>query len=300
MLRGLSFLLSIILFASLSWSQSKKPKKSKAKKRIVSSQVAIVKNSGAAVYKWRSFDSDPISYLEAEKKVRISRRKYLGKNGFGLFYKVIVSKTVKGYISDVDVIPQFQQTKFSKRIEKNPQYEEYSKEPEEEKEPMLFTRYIGAQLANVDFTEIFSGSELSAQTFLYGVKLTGPGFLLEEVPLDIDILLAISPPSYYDEILATAPTSGFFMITNLALKVPFFDRKNAIIYYSLGLTGNYTKFNVNIGSSVLDSQEFRIGALAGLGAAMRFGEKYFFQIDSKYYYEKTKYLGFAASFGIQY
>ncbi|MCB9026841.1 MAG: hypothetical protein H6625_11020 [Bdellovibrionaceae bacterium] len=266
----------------------------------MSAQSAIVQNSGAAIYKERSFDSDPISYLEAGQKVRISRKKYPGKDGFGLFFKVIVSKSLKGYIADVDVIPQFTKTKFTKKIKDNPEFEDYDKKPEKKKEPMLFTRYFGAQLAFVNYTELISGRKLSSKTTLYGLKMTGPGFLLEEVPLDIDILISITPPSYYDEYLTTAPATGFIFVSNLALKMPFYDAKNLIIYYSLGFTGSYTNFKIPIGSSNLDSQEVKVGVIGGLGAAMRFSEKYFFQFDTKYYYEKTQYVGYGASFGFQY
>ena len=275
-------------------------KAKKKRKKRGASQTALVRNSGAAVYKERSFDADPITYLEAGQKVRISRKKYPGKDGFGLFYKVVVSKKLKGYISDVDVVPRFKKTKYSKKVKENPDFEEMTKEPEVEQEPMLFTRYFGGQVSMVDFTEEFGGQNLNAQTLVYGLKMAGPGFLLEEVPLDIDLLLSMTPPSYYDDKLATAPTTGFFLITNLALKVPFIDTPNSIVYYSLGMTGSYTNFTLTIGPSVLDVQEVRLGAIAGLGAAMRFSRKYFIQVDWKYYYEKTQYMGYGTSFGLQY
>ena len=297
MARILALLLTLVLIFPAVAAEKAKGKK-KRKRRA--SQTAIVRNSGAAVYKKRSFDADPVTYLDAGQKVRISRKKYPGSDGFGLFYKVVVSKGLKGYISDVDVVPQFTKTKFSKKVKENPAFEEMSKEPDPEQEPMLFTRYFGGQVAMVNFTEEFSGQELSSETLLFGLKMAGPGFLLEEVPLDIDLLLSMDAPSYYDDKLATAPTTGFFILSNITLKVPFVDTPNSIVYYSLGLTGSYTNFAVTIGSTTLDSQEFRIGAIGGFGAAMRFSKKYFIQVDWKYYYEKTSYMGYAASFGLQY
>lgn len=262
--------------------------------------MGAVRNSGAAVYKNRSFDSDPIAYLEEGQKVKISRKKYKASDGFGLFYKIVVNKKIKGYISDVEVVPQFTKTKYSKKIKENPDFEEMTKKPEEEQEPMLFTRYFGLQLAMIDYTEKFADKTLNSQTLMYGLKLSGPGYLLEQVPLDIDVLLSMTPPAYYDERLATAPTTGFFLVSNIGLKVPFIDTPHSIIYYSLGLTGSYTNFTLTIGSTNLDVQEFKIGAVGGLGAAMRFSRKYFMQVDWKYYYEKTQYMGYNASFGFKY
>ncbi|MCB0356026.1 MAG: hypothetical protein KDD40_03410, partial [Bdellovibrionales bacterium] len=182
----------------------------------------------------------------------------------------------------------------------NPKFEEMTKPQEEEQEPMLFTRYFGAQIAMVDYTEVFSGKDLNSQTWMFGLKLTGPGYLIEEVPLDIDLMVAIEPPKYYDESISTSPTTGFLLFSNVALKVPFIDQPNSIIYYSLGLTGSYTNFKVTVGTTTFDSQEVKIGATAGFGAAMRFKQKYFIQVDWKYFYEKTQYMGYSASFGFKY
>ena len=64
----------MFLFAVSSMAQEPgvKPKTKSQKK----AQLGIVSTSGAAVYKDRSFDSDPISYLDAGQKVKISKKKY--------------------------------------------------------------------------------------------------------------------------------------------------------------------------------------------------------------------------------
>lgn len=286
----------------ISQNQTLEVEKAKIKKtkRTLPSQVAVVQDEGATVFPNPSFDTDPIAYLDPGQKVRVSRKKYPGKDGFGLFYIVFIASGQRGYVSDVEIIPQFTETKFTKREKQNPEFEEVTKEPEPQKEPMLFTRYLGLSVHSVQFKEAFSGGDLDAATPMYGLKLTGPGYLFEEIPLDIDILLAPEPPEYYDKVLATAPSSGLLIFTSMALKFPFIDLDNFHIYYSLGLVGNYSRFKIQIGSNTFDSQEFKVGLLGGLGAAMRIKGRYFIQGDARYYYEKTKYWGYAISFGLQY
>jgi hypothetical protein len=300
----MSSFIKIIFFLNLVFQPemaiSQVVKKNKKQSSNIHNQVGIIQSGGTSVYPKLSFDSDPVAYLNEGDKVKISRKKYKGLDGFGLFYKVILSNGKSGFISDVEVIPQFTKTKFTKKEKENPDFEEAVKDPAPPKEPLLFTRYLAVNMAMINYKEEFVGQDLSASTPMYGLKLTGPGYLFEEVPLDIDILVAPTPPSYYDEKLATAPSTGFLLFTSMSLKFPFLDFDDSQVYYSLGIMGNYSKFNIRIGNSQLDNQELKIGLVGGLGAALRFARRYFIQSDARYYYEKTNYLGYSFSFGLQY
>jgi hypothetical protein len=294
------FISSFLLLINLTYAQALPPSKKGTSKLKVATQVAIVQDGGATVFPSISFDSDPIAYLNPGQKVKASRKKYPGKEGFGLFYKVYISKSKSGYVSDVELIPQFTETKFTKREKENPEFDEVTKETEPQQEPLLFTRFMGLSLNSIQYKEAFAGGDLQSSTPFYGLKLTGPGYLFEEVPLDIDILLAPAPPDYYDRVLSTAPSSGLAIFSTLALKFPFIDLDNFHVYYSLGLLANYSRFKIQIGSNSFDSQEFKVGLLGGLGAALRFRGRFFLQGDARYYYEKTEYWGYGISFGRQY
>lgn len=263
-------------------------------------QVAIVQDGGTDVFPEASFDSDPIAYLNPGQKIKISRKKYPGSGGFGLFYKVSLGKGKSGYISDVEVVPQFTQTKFTQKVKQNPEFEELTQEPQPKLESMLFTRFLALNLASIQYKEKFSPQDLSAPVQFFGLKMTGPGYLFEEIPLDIDLLISPKPPAYYDDKLATAPSTGFLLFSSVSLKFPFIDLDNSQVYYSLGLFGNYSNYSIKIGSNNFDSQELKLGVVGGVGAAMRFHRKYFIQSDARYYHEKTKYWGYSFSFGLQY
>ena len=214
---------SILLSSFSSFGQAKKKS---------NSQWGQVRIAGAAVYQKPSFDSPVISYLELDQKVRVSTRRYEGIGGFGLFFKVRVKKGLIGYIPDTDVIPQ----SIAKKLEQSQEVQPVTKKTNESggknkrQEPLYFTRGISLAYGNVEYAEIVSGVKLSSSTSFLGVKLSGPGWLVAEAPLDVDILFAPEAPSYYDERLATSPASGFVFIGSAALKVPFADWQDKLIF----------------------------------------------------------------------
>ena len=108
-----AFLLVVLLFStSFSWAKSFKS--------LI--QRAYVTQSQAIVYKAPDFDSEQAAALPRDRVIAISTKIYRPKNLFGSFYRVFVNKPyrIRGYISEVDVIPQFKKTK--KGLKKNPKY----------------------------------------------------------------------------------------------------------------------------------------------------------------------------------
>ena len=230
----------------------------------------------------------------------MTKNTYKGPGGLGLFNRVYVKKGVVGYVVDTEVIPQFKKSEVTQKIKKNPVFTEAIKKPEERLKPIYFSRYFGGNLGRINFTEVISGKNLSSDTMMFGLKFSGPGFLMDEVPLDVDLLFSLAPPDYYDQQVATAPTSGFFAHSSAALRMPLMEWPNTLVFYTLGGMLTYTKFNVVINGQKFDSQEMRIGLTLGGGLAFRVSKKMVLQADIKYYIETTQYLGYLGSLVFEY
>lgn len=277
--------------------QSKK-KKSKAKnsKGDAKGQWAVVQTDGAAAYKFPNFDSPVLEYLESGRKVRISQKIFQGIGGFGTFYKVKISEKAFGYIADVDVVSEHKARSSGRSIaaiQKNP----FSRSPQAEdldQVPIFFTRYMGGILGSVNYAEKFSGNRLSSSEAVFGLRLSGPGALVDGLPLDFSLLFHSGAPTYYSERIAEGNPSGFFLISDVFMPYPFLQTSNALVSWGLGLMGTYTRFNLLVKNTIFDSQEARIGLAAQLGFTYRFG-KFAVRLEAKYYYEKTDYTGYFAT-----
>jgi hypothetical protein len=277
--------------------QSKKKKaKAKDSKGDAKGQWAVVQTDGAAAYKVPNFDSPVLEYLESGRKVRISQKIFQGIGGFGAFYKVKISEKIFGYIADVDVVSEHK-AKSSGRsiaaIQKNP----FSRSPQAEdldQVPIFFTRYMGGILGSVNYAEKFSGNRLSSSEMIFGFRLSGPGALVDGLPLDFSLLFHSGAPTYYSERIAEGNPSGFFVISDIFMPYPFLQTSNTLVSWGLGLMGTYTRFNLLVKNTIFDSQEARIGLAAQLGFTYRFG-KFAVRLEAKYYYEKTDYAGYFAT-----
>ncbi len=253
-------------------------------------QASIVITDGAAVYARPSFDAAIIEYLERGTRIPTTLKPVRGSEGLGLFYRTKTPTGKIGYITDVDVENQFQ-TGRGKRQERNPVFDEIKEHQDNpDRQPIYFTRYLGMTVGRVDYTEKFSGKELSAESWLYGIRATGPGVLFDGPPLDVSVAFSISPPKYYSRI-TTSPPNGFYALGDFIFPFPFFSSDHSSFHIGLGAMWTYTKFNLRVRNSTFDSQEFRIGVLGDVGYGFRF-KTWALRANMKYYWEKTKYLGY--------
>lgn len=281
-------------------AKSKQSKKKKAKAKDsrgeAKGQWAVVQTDGAAAYKVPNFDSPVLEYLESGRKVRISQKIFQGIGGFGAFYKVKISEKIFGYIADVDVLTEHKARVSGRSIaavQKNP----FSRSPEAEdlsQVPIFFTRYMGGVFGSVNYAEKFSGNRLSSSETIFGFRLSGPGALVDGLPLDFSFLFHSGAPTYYSERIAEGNPSGFFLISDVFMPYPFLQTSNALVSWGLGLMGTYTRFNLLIKNTIFDSQEARVGLAAQLGFTYRFG-RFAVRLEAKYYYEKTDYVGYFAT-----
>ena len=99
---GFLFATSLVLFGFF----SKKPKEAPLIQR------AVVIENNAIVYKKPDFDAKQLAYLNTNTIVAVSTQIYRPKNLFGSFYRIFLNKPhkIRGYISEIDVIPQYRKT----------------------------------------------------------------------------------------------------------------------------------------------------------------------------------------------
>ena len=90
-------------------------------KRLSKYQRGRVTGLNAFVYKKPNFDSKKLGFLPTAVMAVLSKKIYVGPHQFGTFYKVFYSKSKKkkliGFISEVDVTPEFTRNK-----KKNPEF----------------------------------------------------------------------------------------------------------------------------------------------------------------------------------
>ncbi|MDZ4661758.1 MAG: SH3 domain-containing protein [Pseudomonadota bacterium] len=268
-----------------------------AKKKESSNQSAIIRVEGAMIYEKASFDAAVITYLPINKKVTVSKKTY------GPFYRIKVKKGIVGYISDVDI----EMALGSKKLEpNNPNVGMFAENPKSDpespgvefkknKKPLEEATVMGLGVSMVNYTEdVFGQQDRSAIVTMFGLKLTGSDFILPTL-MDIGISFALSPPSYYADGSATTP-SGYLLIADTLLILPFMGGDDLIAYVGLGPFINYSSFKIVLANQLLKLDLLKLGAEAMVGLGFRI-EKVVFKVEGKYYYDKDSYFG--GTVGIQ-
>lgn len=75
-------------------------------------QRAVVIENQAVIYAQPDFDAKQIMKLPQNKIIAISTQIYRPKNLFGSFYRIFINKPrkIRGYISEIDVLPQYKKS----------------------------------------------------------------------------------------------------------------------------------------------------------------------------------------------
>ncbi len=271
------------------------------RKAKTQTQEALIATDGAAMYKRPNFDSPVIGYLNARKKVIATRKMYHGEGGFGAFYKISANKKI-GYVADTDLIVNIPQSKSSRNAKKQEEpktVEREERQSEKEREPIYFTRYLGLTFGRLSFTERVASSVYTSDEYMYGLKFTGPDVLFDSAPpMDVNLAFHSGAPSLYEKIGAKG-ASGYFLLADAVLLLPFNEWDHYLINYGIGVMFAYTNFKVPINGQTVDSSNQRFGLVLDLGGAYRFS-RYAARFDMKYYYEKTSYLGYWAGIQMEY
>ncbi len=113
--------------------------------------------------------------------------------------------------------------------------------------------------------------------------------------MDISINFALSPPSYYSGGSESAP-SGYIIIADSLLILPFMGGGDMLAYFGLGPFINYSSIKVVLANQVLKMDLVKLGAETMLGLGIRSGSAVF-KIEGKYFYDRDSYFG--GTMGIQ-
>ena len=267
------------MFLSL-FSLSASAQSSVAAKNQSKNQVGIVISPEAAVYSSADFDSEVIGQLQENQKVPMSNKRFKSKTDFGAFFKVKMPNGKIGYVADNDIQP----LRLKKKMD-----EEMGPADDDS---LYFKKMVGGSLATVNFSEKFQGKTSSAQTTMFGFRVSGPDILGDSPPLDLNILVGIKPPSYYDGMSSGA--SGFFLLGDVGLIFPLMDWTKSMLNFGAGLMWTYTHFSVPINGKTYTSDELRLGIDLSFGGAIRF-DQLVIRGDVKYFIEKTQYSGLMLS-----
>ena len=168
-------------------------------------QRAYVLQMNSKIYDQPHFDAPRIYTVPAGGKVLISRKIFIPPSKFGTFYKIFIHKDKKvvGYISEIEVVPQFERDSKNKinpryailRTQLNSGRKMKAEEPEDrpkwpgvsgiKEQPVAKkkgNRFVGLSLiAEWD-------KERSIRGFLAGLKFSGYGVLSSSLNMDINIM----------------------------------------------------------------------------------------------------------------
>lgn len=260
----------------------------------------------ALVYRDADFDSPVIGRMKKGSQLNISKRI------FGAFHQVQISKTRRGYISDVDVRPLSEINQAQKILKKtqgpfaaskeNALKESRSREAREEslaKRPFDSTNYQGFEIAMIRFRENTMGLRPSDNRLFFGFTASGPQIVMEGLNTDLNVRVSPGAPSYYEQ--ATGKSAdGFILITDFKFQTVTTRSKDIVTYFGFGPMFRYSRFGVTFQNTATNKEEsysledMAIGAVFDLGLGMRFG-RFAAKVEAQYYWEKLQYWGFAAS-----
>lgn len=197
---------------------SQKEKKLLAKKSKYL-QRAYVLQMNSQIYEKPHFDAQPIYIVPAGGKVLISRKIFTPPSKFGTFYKVFIHKDKKivGYISEIDVVSQFErgnQNKINPRYAilktrlssgnktgKIPSQTDKAKWPVSSDFPeKAAKKKKGNRFAGLSLLVKWDG-EQNIKKFLAGVKFSGYGFLSSSLNMDMNIMSDVEFKQFYFDLL---------------------------------------------------------------------------------------------------
>ncbi len=283
---------------TLKKERSKKRKKAKVKKKSVidryknNLQGGYVITVNSLIYKQSDFDAEQIFYLKYGTKVLMSKKIFVPPHRFGTFYKVFIKKPKKvvGYISEVDVIPEF--VRLSKN-QFNPKYQKLEKQLKEhgtfnlaslsqQKEKNFSESGMKPSMVNSSIDSLKSKRYLGFSVggrydyglnwdnILFGVKVSGKNLFLSNIEMDIN--LNISSLSFYHiDMLAGYPLLAGYKY---------------VVYIMGGLKVDIANFHVseNKANSVPYLILPNFGPVGSLSFVLPFQDKFSLRVDLKMEY----------------
>lgn len=290
--------LCLFLCSSLLVSVSAQAQKIKARR-------AIVSIDGAAVYAKPDFDAEVLTYLKLGEPVVASVKTFPGRGGIGLFFAVRGPNNVRGFIADTDLVAAESKKPLSPLMKKEKPVDLPTEASASEdaslssKEPLYFTRFLGATLGRKGYSMKYDGKTYSSDLLFFGVRGTGPGTLFDGPPLDFNLAVSVDSPKFFEEFAQNKP-NGFLVFSDLLLQLPLWEKQNQLIYYAFGFMASYSSYRVQVNNQFRDTKEFRLGGELGIGYAHRVFRKYLVRADYKYHFERFQNNSFWLSVMMEY
>lgn len=261
---------------------------------------ATIVTDGALVFSAPNVDASILAQLPEGRKVRVSKSVVPG--GDESFRRIRVGNKI-GYITIYDVNieadepvqdepnPRKQQGRKNPRAAKEKAAKDRKKRlnamKPRRKELMYLTKFVGLLFGSSEFKEGINGVDSSTTFEIYGMKLTGPGVLIDGPVIDFNLILHYGAPSYYNSLAAAKPT-GFVLFTDALAILPFTQKTDSMIYGGIGPLLVYSQFNVLNAGRNQDLSQLNLGASFMLGGGLRF-DKVATKLEAKYFIEKQSY-----------
>jgi hypothetical protein len=283
---GKKFLFFIILF--FGWGA------------LAQSQRALIINDGALVYQDADFDAAIMGELKAGKVYVVSLKQK------GPFYKIRVKPGLTGWIADNDI-------RLSKDKSKNP-VAGVAKKPgkvaaakndkleplEKPKKPFYATRFRGPTVDYLTYNENTMGGTGKQNLPFFGFKVNGPNTMFSgDLRTDAEFLFHFGAPSYYEKATGNA-ANGWIFLADFIFETALPQSKWHMLTFGFGPMFKYSHLEVGLQENsktiAYSLDDMSIGAVFDGGIAFRVGS-YALRFNTKYYWEKTQYWGFGATFG---
>lgn len=270
----------IFFFASFCFAQ-KKP-----------SYQAQITAEVADIYQSADFDSKVIATVLEGEVYDVSSKTFNGA-----FYRIRVKPGMIGYISDADIKPLFSSPskpgKAKNKKKPAPQAKEKKQRSFER------TRYGGLQYASIEYQEDTMGSKRKERMNFFGVKLSGPDWMIDGYPMDINFLFSFGPPKYYEKITGHS-ADGFIFLMDFLFQHYYPQTKDMFSFFGFGPMFKFSRINASLTdagtgrTTDYSLQDMSLGAAFNGGAAFRLGSVVL-RGEAKLYWEKQIYWGVQAS-----
>lgn len=244
------------------------------------------------VYEKPDFDSKILAEVEPGKVFDVSKSK---KNGF---HKIRVRPGMVGWIPDSEIRLGSHKIKSEEDAVSDVEEKRMDKARKSNSLPINMARYRGLSFESILFTEQTAGRERSAALPFYGLKISGPDTLFSGMlPTEMSFIFSPQAPNYYKDITLNS-ASGYVFLAQFQFVTNFSTGKNYLAFYGFGPVLKYSHFDLKLGSGgaqkKYSADDMTLGASFNLGAAYRMGA-FALRPELKYYWEKTKYVGFGLS-----
>lgn len=248
-------------------------------------QEAYIISPMSFIYKTPHFDSKQLFHLREGDQIIVSKKVFTPAHRFGTFYKAFIKspKKVVGYVSEIEVIPEFVQ-QSDKKYEKNTCYNKIKTQIAKKGQFNLnslsgrdFVCAGGSKPVTITPKNIFSksgdrhvGFSVSGMSSLFkfrniperyepmlGVKLSGKRLLIPYIDMDINLAINYDLNEVYGDLLVGYPVIG---------------SDTFVIYPLLGFNFNYhlqkKPSNTEVTSRDTQVTNYSIGPVAGLSVVL--------------------------------